>query len=68
MSSNAKETENSLATIQEERDSVLAHFHELKGEMLKSRELERYIYIPLVHTPSVIVNRLFIWGKKTFVL
>lgn len=42
LSSNAKETENKLSTIQEERDSVFAHFHELKGEMMKSREKERY--------------------------
>ncbi len=56
LSSNAKETENRLATIQEERDSVLAHFHELKGEMLKSREKERLIYIQWMYIHVIIVN------------
>lgn len=41
LSSNAKETEIRISSIKEDRETVLAHFHELKAEMVKSRESER---------------------------
>ncbi|XP_003385231.1 PREDICTED: coiled-coil domain-containing protein 65-like [Amphimedon queenslandica] len=41
LSSNSKETEIRLRAIRNDRETVLAHFRELKAEMIKSRENER---------------------------
>lgn len=41
LSSNTKETEIKLTAIKTDRETVLSHFHELKTEMVKSRENER---------------------------
>jgi hypothetical protein len=41
MSSNAKETEIKIKAIQTDRETILAHYHELKLEMMKTREKER---------------------------
>lgn len=47
ISSNGKETDTQMYAIRQDRETVLAHFHELKTEMMKCREKERFSLITM---------------------
>lgn len=58
MAANAKECEDRNRTIKEEREVMLAHFQELKGQMNKLREAARAELMALTLQSNAAVKEL----------
>jgi len=62
MAANTRENEEKTVTIKQDREAVLARFHELKAEMTASREQERFALICHNSTAACIV--CIAWTKR----